>query len=72
MWIVALGLSLLCVAGFAYALVTDWNSEPDRRLDEPAARQARGGSGFGLGLGIGIGAGIVLGSLIALRRKPES
>lgn len=71
-WIAALALSAICVAGLVYALVSDWNAEPDRRLDEAAARQARGGgSGFGLGLGIGIGAGVVLGSLIALRRKAE-
>jgi hypothetical protein len=73
MWIAALALSAICVAGLVYALVADWDAEPDKRLDDRSARQVRGGgSGFGLGLGIGIGAGIVLGSLIALRRKSES
>lgn len=72
LWRTALALSAICVAGLVVALVTDWNAEPDRKLDEASARQVRGGgSGFGLGLGLGIGAGVVLGSLIALRRKSE-
>lgn len=72
LWIAALTLSAICVAGLAYALVSDWDAVPDKRLDDPSATQVRGGgSGFGLGLGIGIGAGIVLGSLIALRRKSD-
>jgi hypothetical protein len=68
LWIAALVVSVTCLAGLGYALVTDWNTEPARQL-EPAQRQATGGSGFTLGLVIGIGAGIVLGSIIALRKR---
>lgn len=69
MWIVALVLSVLCVGGLGYALVSEWNT-PASRHDLPTQRQvSSGGSGFGLGLVIGIGAGVVLGSLIALRKR---
>ena len=66
MWIAALVVSVVCVAGLAYGLITDWNT--------PAAHTApRGGSvtgsGFSLGLLVGLGAGIILGSLIALKKR---
>lgn len=69
MWIVAIVASVICVAGFAYALVTDWDAAPDRSV-EPTRRQVAGsGGGFSLGLAIGIGAGVVLGSLFAIRGR---
>lgn len=67
LWIAALALSLLAVAGLAYALITDWNAAPDRALHPPHG--ASSGSGFTIGLVIGLGAGVVIGSLIALRKK---
>jgi hypothetical protein len=66
-WIAAIVVSVICVVGLVYALVTDWNTAPDRSLGGPAAQT--GGSGFGLGLVVGIGAGIVIGSLLAIRKR---
>ena len=68
LWIAAIVVSVVCVAGLAYALITDWHTEPDRR-SQPAERAHAGGAGFGLGVIVGIGAGVVLGSLIALHRR---
>lgn len=68
LWIAALVVSVICVAGLVYALVSDWNTEPQH----PLARRAEassGGSGFGLGVMVGLGAGVVIGSLIALRKR---
>ena len=67
MWIAALVVSVLCVAGLAYALITDWNAEPDRQTIKKVSRST--GGGFTAGLVIGIGAGIAIGSLIAVRRR---
>lgn len=67
MWITAIGLSLLCVAAFAYALITSWNVEPDTH--RPPGQAARGGGGFGIGLIVGVGAGVVLGGLLASRKN---
>ena len=63
----AIVVSLVCVAGLAYGLLSEWNTEPSHPLEH--AQRQTGGSGFGLGLVIGIGAGIVLGSLIALKKR---
>jgi hypothetical protein len=68
MWIVALAVSVVCVGGLAYALITEWNTEPTRGL-EPAHRAATGGSGFTIGIVIGIAAGVVLGTLLATRKR---
>lgn len=68
MWIAAITVAVVCVAGLAYAFIAEWNTEPDSTV-APAERQATGGSGFTLGLVVGIGAGVVLGSLIALRKR---
>jgi hypothetical protein len=67
LWLAAILVSVVCVGGLAYGLVTSWDAEPDRTLPdrEPATRS----SGFGLGLLVGIGAGIVIGSLLAIRRR---
>jgi len=68
LWIAAIALSVLCVGGLAYALLAEWNTEPSKEL-EPARHAASGGGGFTLGIVVGIGAGIVLGSLLATRRR---
>lgn len=68
LWIAAISLSVLCVGGLSYALYAEWNTEPTRGL-EPAHRAATSGSGFSIGLVIGIAAGVVLGSLIATRKR---
>lgn len=67
LWIAAIVVSLICIGGLAYGLVMDWNTPPDRTLPSRPAQAT--GSGFGLGLIVGIGAGVVLGSLIALRKR---
>ena len=67
LWVAAIVVSAVCVAGLAYALVVDWDTKPMRAL--PRATAGGNGSGFGLGLMIGIGAGIAVGSLIALRKR---
>lgn len=69
LWIAALVVSIACVAGLAYGLVTSWDAEPDRERIASASRGSGSGSGFGVGLVIGIGAGIAIGSLIAVRRR---
>lgn len=68
LWIAAIVVSVVCVAGLAYGLVMDWNTEPERRM-VAGERAPAGGSGFGLGVVVGIGAGVVLGSLLALKRR---
>lgn len=73
MWIVALVASVLCVAGLAYALVTDWDAKPDPQLEATQRQVSTSGTGggFSLGLVLGIGAGVVLGSLLALRGRKD-
>jgi len=68
-WIIALVVSLACVIGLAYGLVTNWDVPPEKA---PAGQSSARGSnsGFALGLMIGIGVGIAVGSVLALRRKP--
>jgi hypothetical protein len=68
LWIVAIAVSLVCVGGLAYALLVDWNSEPTQGLPS-AQRAASSGSGFTLGIVIGIGAGVVIGTLLATRKR---
>jgi hypothetical protein len=69
-WIAAIAVSIVCVAGLVYALVTDWNTTPEHSLGIPGTDGAvPSGSGFGLGLLIGIGAGVVIGSLLAIRKR---
>jgi hypothetical protein len=69
LWIAAILVAVLCVGGLAYGLITDWNAEPDQTV-LPAAQSSRHG-GFAFGLLVGIGAGIVIGSLIAVRKKRD-
>jgi hypothetical protein len=67
LWMLAIVVSLVCVLGLGYGLLTYWDTEPDK-----AAVKASGssnGSGFGIGLMIGLGAGIAIGCMLALRRR---
>lgn len=70
LWIAAIAVSVICIAGLAYALIVEWDTEATSTLQRPATSSGSGGSGFGLGLLIGIGTGITIGSLIALRKRP--
>lgn len=65
LWILAIVVSLVLVAALAYALIVDWNTPVQKQL--PRAQTES--SGFGLGLLVGLGAGVVLGSLLALRKR---
>jgi len=67
LWIAAIVVSVVCIGGLAYGVITDWNTPPERTL--PSRPVQPSGSGFGLGLLVGVGAGVVLGSLIAIRKK---
>ena len=67
MWIAALVVSVICVIGLSYGLITNWDVEPEKGAIKAASRT--GGSGFGLGIMIGLAAGIALGSLLALRKR---
>lgn len=66
LWIASIVVSAVCVVGLAYALVTDWKTEAEQTLVRP---DAASGSGFGVGLLVGLGAGIVVGSLLAARKR---
>jgi len=65
LWLAALAVSVLCVVALAIAWLQDRDTPPARRLPEPTTSS----SGFGLGLLVGAGVGIMIGSLIAVRRK---
>jgi len=67
MWLAAIVVSLACVAGLTYALVKNWDAEPDRSAVKSASRTSSGG--FGLGLIVGLAAGIAIGSTLALRKR---
>jgi len=65
-WIAAIVVSVVCVAGLAYGILSDWDTPA---VKSPGERRPVSGSGFSLGLLVGLGAGVVLGSLIALRKR---
>lgn len=65
LWILAIVVSVVLVASLAYALIVDW----DTPVQKPLPRVQTESNGFGLGLLIGLGAGVVLGSLLALRKR---
>jgi len=67
MWIAAIVISVICVIGLAYGLITNWDVEPETGAIKAASRT--GGSGFGLGVMIGLAAGVALGGLLALRKR---
>lgn len=69
LWIAAITVSVICVVGLAYGLVADWNTPPDRSITAAQRHAVTSGSGFTLGLLVGLGAGVVLGTLIALRKR---
>ena len=69
MWIAAIAASALCVGLLLFALVTNWSASPETPPAGPGSAAGRGSGGLGLGIGIGIGAGIVIGSLMAARKK---
>ena len=67
LWMLAIGVSLVCVIGLVYGLVTYWDTPAETTVArEPTSS---GGSGFGLGLMIGLGAGIAIGTMLALRKR---
>jgi hypothetical protein len=68
LWIVAVVVSVLCVGGLVYALIVERDTPADHRSVTGPVKSTSS-SGFGLGVVVGVGAGIVIGSLIALRRK---
>lgn len=65
LWILAIVVSVVLVAALAYALIVDW----DTPVQKPLPRAQTESSGFGLGLLVGLGAGVVLGALLALRKR---
>ena len=65
LWILAIVVSVVLVAALAYALFVDWDTPVQKQLPRTQTES----SGFGLGLLVGLGAGVVLGSLLALRKR---
>lgn len=65
LWIGALVVGLACVGGLAIA----WLEDRDTVAVHGLARVPVASSGGGLGLIVGIAVGVVIGSLIALRRR---
>ena len=68
LWIFAIVVSVVCLLGLGYGLITYWDTEPDKATIKSGTNSGSG-SGFGLGLMIGLGAGIAIGSGLALRRR---
>lgn len=68
LWIFAILVSVLCVGGLVYALIAERDTPAERRsVDGPVTTSS--GGGFGLGVLVGVGAGVVIGSLIAIRKR---
>jgi hypothetical protein len=67
LWIFAIIVSVLCVSGLVYALIVERDTPAERRSTTGPVTGS--GSGFGLGVLVGVGAGVLIGSLIALRRR---
>ena len=68
LWIAAVLISALCVGGLVYALIVERDTRAEHRSTTGPVASGDSG-GFGLGVIVGIGAGILIGSLIAVRRK---
>ena len=68
LWIFALVVSALCVGGLVYALIVERDTPAERRSTTGPVTSG-GNGGFGLGVLVGVGAGVVIGSLIALRKR---
>jgi hypothetical protein len=69
LWIAAIAVSVVCLAGLVYGLASDWNTPAAKPLPAGHASPAATGGGLGLGLMIGLGAGVVIGSLLAVRKR---
>jgi hypothetical protein len=69
LWMLAIVVSLVCVIGLGYGLITHWDTQPDKAMIRSGASGNSNGTGFGLGLMIGLGAGIAIGSVLAVRRR---
>ncbi|HEY5926927.1 MAG TPA: hypothetical protein VIV11_34810 [Kofleriaceae bacterium] len=69
LWFAALIVSVACVIGLAYGLITNWDAKPEVVKSDAVRASSSSGSGFGLGLVIGLGAGIAIGSVLALRKR---
>lgn len=65
LWILAIVVSVVLVAALGYALIVDWNTPVQKQL--PRVRSES--SGFGFGVLVGLAAGVVIGSLLALKKR---
>jgi hypothetical protein len=65
LWILAIVVSIVLVAGFCYALIVDWNTPVQKQLPRVPSQS----SGFGFGVLVGLAAGVVIGSLLALKKR---
>ena len=65
LWIAALIASVVCVGALAIGLLTAGDGAPAT----PHAKIDSTGGGLGTGLVLGLGAGIVIGSLLAVRKR---
>lgn len=65
LWILAIVVSVVPVALLGYALIVDWNTPVQNTLP----RTASSSSGFGFGLLVGLAAGVVIGSLLAIKKR---
>jgi peptidoglycan/LPS O-acetylase OafA/YrhL len=68
LWLAAIVVSVICVAALAWGVINYWDEPADKTLDR---RPAESRGGFGVGLLVGLGAGIVVGSLLAARKRPS-
>ena len=72
LWLAALVVSVACVIGLSYGLITSWDAEPEATKLPEGSTTRSSGTGFGLGLMIGLAAGVAIGSALALRkRRPD-
>ena len=65
LWILAIVVSVVLVAGLGYALIVDWNTPVQKQLPRVQSES----SGFGFGVLVGLAAGVVIGSLLALKKR---
>lgn len=65
LWILAIVVSVVLVAALGYALIVDWNTPVQKQLPRVPSES----SGFGFGVLVGLAAGVVIGSLLALKKR---
>lgn len=65
-WILAIVVSVIPVGLLTYALIVDWNTPVQNSLPPRAQTTS---SGFGFGVLVGLAAGVVIGSLLALKKR---